>query len=89
MDLKEENILGSHIYNHWYYVSKGKALRHFLGNLHVPEVLDIGAGSGVFSRQLLDAGVCQSALCLARSKRAQQMELVTRVAVRQKASQVR
>lgn len=64
MDLKEENILGSHIYNHWYYVSKGKALSHFLDHLRVPEVLDIGAGSGVFSRQLLDLGICQSALCL-------------------------
>jgi len=64
MDLKEENILGSAIYHHWYYVSKGKALSHFLGDLRIPEVLDVGAGSGIFSRQLLDVSVCQSALCI-------------------------
>jgi Methyltransferase domain len=64
MDLKEEAILGEAIGSHWYYVAKGRALCAMLGRLRVPEVLDVGAGSGVFSRRLLDAGVCERALCV-------------------------
>ena len=65
MDLKEEDILQDKIADHWYYVSKGRALLDFLGkDIRVKEVLDVGAGSGVFSRQLLDAGVCSSAVCV-------------------------
>ena len=64
MDLKEEAILGNAIENHWYYVSKGRALRDFLGDVKAPQVLDVGAGSGIFSRQLLDEGLCESALCV-------------------------
>jgi len=64
MDLKEEAILGEAIGSHWYYVGKGRALRAMLGRIRVPEILDIGAGSGVFSRQLLDAGICERALCI-------------------------
>ncbi|PCI56330.1 MAG: methyltransferase [Alphaproteobacteria bacterium] len=64
MDLKEEDILGDKIHGHWYYVSKGKAMRSFLGNIKANEVLDVGAGSGIFSRQLLDHNICQSAVCV-------------------------
>jgi SAM-dependent methyltransferase len=64
MDLKEEDILGEGINRHWYYVSKGRAMRRALGSILVPEVLDVGAGSGVFSKQLLDAGLCNSAVCV-------------------------
>jgi SAM-dependent methyltransferase len=64
MDVKEEDILGEDIATHWYYVSKGRAMRSFLGAIDAPEVLDIGAGSGIFSRQLLKAGVCQRATCV-------------------------
>ena len=41
MDLKEEAILGSSSASHWYYVSKGRALRSFLGDFKSPEVLDV------------------------------------------------
>jgi hypothetical protein len=64
MDLREQHILGPEIETHWYYVSKGRALRSFLGGLRVPELLDVGAGSGVFARQMLDAGVCERAVCV-------------------------
>ena len=64
MDLKEENILGDAIHEHWYYVSKGRAMRQVLGRLRTKEVLDVGAGSGIFSRQLLDHGVAESAICV-------------------------
>lgn len=64
MDLKEEEILGDRIHSHWYYISKGRAMRKILGDIKVPEVLDVGAGSGIFPRQLLDDGLCDRAVCL-------------------------
>ncbi len=64
MDLKEADILGSDVATHWYYVSKGRAARKFLGPTRVDVALDVGAGSGVFARQLLDAGVCRRAVCV-------------------------
>lgn len=64
MDLKEEELLGSAVDQHWYYVSKGIALRSLVKDGEVLESLDIGAGSGVFSRLLLDEGVAGSALCV-------------------------
>jgi Methyltransferase domain len=64
MDLKEEHILGDKIRSHWYYVAKGRAMRAFLGRIESGEVLDVGAGSGVFSRQLIDEGLCDRATCV-------------------------
>jgi hypothetical protein len=64
MDLKEQNLLGTDAQSHWYYLSKGRALRALLGKAHVPEVLDVGAGSGIFARQLLEADVCRRAVCV-------------------------
>ena len=65
MDLKEEAILGDKIDTHWYYVTKGQAVCALLGDtLPVEEVLDVGAGSGVFSKQLLDNNMCKSAVCV-------------------------
>jgi 2-polyprenyl-3-methyl-5-hydroxy-6-metoxy-1,4-benzoquinol methylase len=63
MDLKEEDILGSDIGRHWYYRSKAAALRRIVGGLRPQRLLDVGAGSGFFSRHLLGAGA-QSALCV-------------------------
>lgn len=64
MDLKEEKILGKEITTHWYYVAKGNALRSFIGDIRVDEILDVGAGSGVFSRRLLDDKICNRAVCI-------------------------
>ncbi|MBI1301187.1 MAG: methyltransferase domain-containing protein [Alphaproteobacteria bacterium] len=64
MDLKEEDILGEKIHEHWYYISKGRAMRAFLEDYSCDEVLDVGAGSGIFARQLLDQGFCNSAVCV-------------------------
>ncbi|MGH1403240.1 MAG: class I SAM-dependent methyltransferase [Alphaproteobacteria bacterium] len=64
MDLKEEDILGDKIHDHWYYVSKGRAMRKFLNGVNVDEVLDVGAGSGIFARQLLDHNMSKSAVCV-------------------------
>jgi len=64
MDVKEESILGSDLQDHWYYVSKGRALRRLLRQFTFREVLDVGAGSGIFSRQLLETGICSRATCV-------------------------
>ncbi len=63
MDLKEEDILGSDISRHWYYQSKAAALRRMVDGLKPQRLLDVGAGSGFFSRHLLASGA-QSALCV-------------------------
>ena len=63
MDLKEEDILGSDIGRHWYYQSKAAALRRMVGALRPRRLLDVGAGSGFFSRHLLGHGAL-SALCV-------------------------
>ncbi len=39
-------------------------MREFLADVKAREILDVGAGSGMFVRQLLDAGVCESAVCV-------------------------
>jgi SAM-dependent methyltransferase len=64
MDLKEEDILGADIGHHWYYRSKAAALGRAVGRLAPRRILDIGAGSGFFSRHLLAEGGAQSALCV-------------------------
>ena len=63
MDIKEENILGPHINKHWYYISKGRAMRRFLNGVPRQSLLDVGAGSGVFSKILLEHGSNQ-AVCI-------------------------
>jgi 2-polyprenyl-3-methyl-5-hydroxy-6-metoxy-1,4-benzoquinol methylase len=64
MDLKEEDILGADIGRHWYYRSKAAALRRLAGPLRPQRLLDVGAGSGFFSRHLLTEAGAQSALCV-------------------------
>ncbi len=64
MDITEETILGEAIGYHWYYISKGRALLDLLGSDPVSEVVDVGAGSGVFSKLLLEHGVVESAVCV-------------------------
>jgi SAM-dependent methyltransferase len=64
MDVKEQDILGDRIDQHWYYVSKAEALLQFLDDCACHEVLDVGAGSGFFSKWLLATGSCGSAICV-------------------------
>ncbi len=64
MDLKEEDILGAEIGQHWYYRSKAAALRRAVARLRPRRLLDVGAGSGFFSRHLLAEGGAESALCV-------------------------
>lgn len=64
MDLKETDILGEHIADHWYYRSKRAAVQQFLGDIRPSSILDVGAGSGFFSRALLAEGSAGEAWCV-------------------------
>lgn len=61
MDLKETDILGDSIDEHWYYCSKAAATRRLLGDSSIRRILDVGAGSGFFSHHLLThTGACEA-----------------------------
>ncbi|WP_137896159.1 methyltransferase domain-containing protein [Ramlibacter sp. 2FC] len=64
MDLKETDILGSAIDRHWYYVSKAKAMMRHIGAKVPEKILDIGAGSGFFSKYLLKNSTAREAWCV-------------------------
>lgn len=63
MDVKEEQLLGGAVGEHWYYRSKQLALDSLLRRVPYTSVLDIGAGSAVFSKHLLQNGAA-SAVCV-------------------------
>ena len=64
MDLKEEEILGDQVDAHWYYKAKAAALLKDCAALKPTAILDIGAGSGFFSRQLLAHTEAARATCV-------------------------
>ena len=64
MDLKEEAVLGRSVGQHWYYQSKAAALLRIAAPLKVRRILDVGAGSGFFSRNLLANTKAQEAKCI-------------------------
>lgn len=53
MDLKESQLLGNQVDKHWYYRAKAIALEKVLGNKRFNSLLDVGAGSGFFTKHLL------------------------------------
>ena len=63
MDVKEEQLLGGAVGEHWYYRSKQLALDSLLRGIPFTRVLDIGAGSAIFSKHLLESGAV-SAVCV-------------------------
>jgi hypothetical protein len=74
LDVKEEKTLGDVLVGHWYYRSKGLALDAMLRGQSFRAVLDIGAGSGIFSKQLLQAGA-ESAICIDPAYQEERREL--------------
>ena len=64
MDLKEEQAIGGDPATHWYYISKGRAIRSLIGEGPYASILDVGAGSGVFSQMLTESGVAESSVCV-------------------------
>jgi 2-polyprenyl-3-methyl-5-hydroxy-6-metoxy-1,4-benzoquinol methylase len=53
MDLKESAVLGDSAGRHWYYRSKAAAMCRYMGKFEPKSVLDVGAGSGFFTKYLL------------------------------------
>jgi SAM-dependent methyltransferase len=64
MDLKETDILGDGIGEHWYYHAKSRAVTALLQGLAPSSILDIGAGSAFFSRFLLQHTPAHEAWCV-------------------------
>ena len=75
MDLKEVKILKDDLCNHWYYVSKGFALINLLKEIKISTILDIGAGAGIFSKNLLRVTAAKEAICLDTGYDAEREEL--------------
>ena len=74
MDLKEEEILGDQAGKHWYYRAKSAAMLRMLRGSPITKVLDVGAGSGFFSRYLLDHTSAASAICVDPNYAAEKQE---------------
>ena len=64
MDLKETAILGAQIDRHWYYRSKATAVCQYINRLCLNGILDVGAGSGFFTKHLLTHSSAQRGLCV-------------------------
>lgn len=64
MDIKEEGILGDGVSENWYYRSKALALLRCVGETGFSSILDVGAGSGFFSKYLLDKTSASKAVCV-------------------------
>lgn len=64
MDLKEEKAIGGDPSAHWYYIAKGRAIKSLLGARPIQTLLDVGAGSGVFSKMLVQEGLAKQAICV-------------------------
>jgi len=64
LDLRELEQIDDDGLQHWYYRSKFLAVKRLIKNIHSEEILDVGAGSGIFSKMLLMDNFCRSACCL-------------------------
>jgi SAM-dependent methyltransferase len=64
MDVREIGLLKGDQEQHWYYVSKGRVLQRCVADRAPERILDVGAGSGFFSKMLLRTTSAQSAVCV-------------------------
>ena len=64
MDLREDGLVAGSVADHWYYRAKSAAVDAVLGNLRPRSVLDVGAGTGFFSRQMLRHDHVHTATCI-------------------------
>ena len=64
MDIKESEILGGNEADHWYYRAKAQAMARLLSPAVPNRILDVGAGSGFFSKHLLRTTRAKSAICV-------------------------
>jgi SAM-dependent methyltransferase len=64
MDLKELGLLSTRQEDHWYYASKSRAVLQCLSDRSPERILDVGAGSGFFSKMLLRDTAVRTAICV-------------------------
>jgi SAM-dependent methyltransferase len=64
MDVKETDLLRGSAAEHWYYLDKAYAVERLLSGLRARTILDIGAGSGFFSRHLINRSLAGEAWCV-------------------------
>lgn len=64
MDIKEAYILGDNINEHWYYQAKSQAVQKLLSGISYRYILDVGAGSGFFAKELLRHPTAVAATCV-------------------------
>jgi SAM-dependent methyltransferase len=64
MDVKELSQITGPPEDHWYYAAKFDLLAATVAAFGAKRVADVGAGSGVFARLLLERTSCQEALCV-------------------------
>lgn len=64
MDLKETEILGDDIAEHWYYQSKAIMMTDVIGRSGNNKILDVGAGSAFFSKYLLQNSNAVECICI-------------------------
>ena len=64
MDIKERAQLGDHADEHWYYRSKAHVVGRLLRDARPHKLLDVGAGSGFFSKYLLANSTVTEAWCV-------------------------
>jgi len=74
MDVKEEDVLGNDAGRHWYYRAKSRAMLRYVEVLAPTSILDIGAGSGFFSKELLQKTTAREALCIDTSYRSDKQQ---------------
>jgi SAM-dependent methyltransferase len=66
MDLKESAALGECVDEHWYYHSKAAAVHRYLAGTEGDRILDVGAGSGFFTKYLLEHSSASTGICVDR-----------------------
>lgn len=81
MDVKEEALLGGAVGDHWYYRSKQLALDSMLRGVSFRRILDVGAGSAIFSKHLLK-GTAGSAICVDSAYAGEHSEIYNGKAIR-------
>jgi len=64
MDLKDLGIIAGDPMRHWYYSSKAAAMKQYVSGAPVRRILDVGAGSGIFSQYLLANSNAETATCV-------------------------
>lgn len=63
VDLKEIGLISGPLRKHWYYAAKLAALKTIVGSAP-SEILDVGAGSGFFAKEMVASGASTKAVCV-------------------------